>query len=133
MFRCEAAHGVKWIQGPKLFAKFRDAMSDAETESRTRRPFSAARLLLISDVCRAGCQLTDYQRSALYDVIDSRYSNRRPTWITTNAANRDELETMLGDDIADRLLDGALVVPCIWDSFRRELKRQENERENGNE
>lgn len=118
-FRQSAEHRIKWENGPTLFSKMRDAMGTEESEKQARGPYTAARLLILSDVCQAGHVLTDFQRQCLYDIGDRRYSNRRPTWITTNAASRDELETMIGEDLAERFLHDALVVSCAWKSYRR--------------
>lgn len=119
VFERDTQQRIRWSQGPRLFSMMRDSMGDGERESLARQPFTSARLLVLSDVCQSGQLLSDFQRTALYDIIDRRYSFCRSTWITTNAATREELETMIGDDLADRLLHGALVVRCGWPSFRR--------------
>ncbi len=119
VFARDTQQRIRWTQGPRLFSMIRDSMGDGERESLARQSFMSARLLVLSDVCQSGQLLSDFQRTALYDIIDRRYSFCRSTWITTNAATREELETMIGHDLADRLLHGALVVRCAWPSFRR--------------
>jgi len=119
VFKFASNDKVKWEQGPRMFSIFRDAIGSHESETASRQPFVRSKLLILSDVCQSGHVLTDFQRQTLYDVVDRRYSFMRPTWVTTNAATRTELEKMLGADIADRLLHGSLTICCNWTSGRK--------------
>jgi len=118
-FRRSREDTIVWTHGPRMFSASRDAIADAETEKASRRPYTAARLLIISDVVQAGHSLTEHQRTVLYDIIDHRYSHCRPTWLTTNASDRKSLVAAIGADVTDRLMDSAFLVTCSGNSARR--------------
>lgn len=112
---------VVWANGPDWISANRDVVRTNELERDAKAKYVKARLLLLSDVCQSGQVLKDYQRQTLYSILDYRYSHCKPTWVSTNAANRAELSEMLGGDVADRLLGDSLVVPCVWESYRKPL------------
>jgi DNA replication protein DnaC len=63
----------------------------------------------------------------LFDVLNARYANQRPTILIGNLT-ADELEEYLGERIMDRLLEsGSAVVPFTWESYRRRgaVRRQD--------
>jgi DNA replication protein DnaC len=106
--------------GAELFSALRAAMSNGKSEISVLRECTACGFLLFSDPTPpGGGTLTEFQRSALYHVIDSRYSQKRPVLCTVNAASLDDFYEQLSAPIADRLLDGALIVECNWPSFRK--------------
>ena len=109
----------RWTSGPLLFADLRDGMSTKQTEHEILSPLRTAKVLAISDLCLT--TLSDWQVQAVYRVVDHRYNNMKPTWITANVANRQELEEATSRQIVDRLTDGALYVPCDWKSYRKPL------------
>ncbi|MBX3416740.1 MAG: ATP-binding protein [Pirellulaceae bacterium] len=112
---------VVWANGPTLFSEMRDAIGSDEREADAKAKYVGARLAMFSDICQSGNKLTDHQRQTFYSILDKRYSRCKPTWFSTNAANRGELSEMLGGDVADRLLGDSLVVPCVWESYRKPL------------
>jgi DNA replication protein DnaC len=102
---------LAWTSGALLFA-----MSKPTAEQM--KQYQKASVLIVSDPCEAGYQLSKTQTNLLQAIIDHRYSQKRATWISTNAASREHLETMIGAPIVDRLVDGALVIATDWPSFR---------------
>lgn len=54
----------------------------------------------------------------LYQVLSSRYENRRPTVITTNL-NKDDFAAAIGFRLLDRIGEDYAVVSCVWESHRR--------------
>jgi hypothetical protein len=58
----------------------------------------------------------------LYRVLDRRYREVKPTWVTINAEDADDAKAKLGAPIFDRLKDNAELVPCFWPSFRERAK-----------
>jgi DNA replication protein DnaC len=76
-------------------------------------------VLAISDPTPPLGELSDYQRSMLFRVVDRRYRDLRPTWVTINAADSAEAERKIAPNIIDRLAHGALVLRCNWPSYRR--------------
>lgn len=115
---------VIWENGSRLFAKFRDGISDGAGEIAGRSEYTSCRLLVLSDLCRAGQTLKEFQQQIIYDIIDRRYSFRRPTWVSINASGRGEMVSMFGADIVDRLLHDATVISCVWDSYRKLIDRK---------
>lgn len=55
----------------------------------------------------------------LFDLVDARYSRRKPAWVTLNCASRTEAEERIGVQVVDRLAHDALVVTCNWPSYRK--------------
>lgn len=72
-------------------------------------------LLILDDV--GAERLTDWGREQLFLLIDHRYNQMLPTIVTTNLTPA-ELKQNIGDRIADRLVQGALLVPMTGLSRR---------------
>ena len=77
-------------------------------------------VLIVSDPCPGGAP-TPFQLASLTEVLDYRYSHLLTTWVAVNAMNRTQLEETVSARIADRIIDGAVVVPMIWPSYRKRL------------
>jgi DNA replication protein DnaC len=112
---------VLWTNGMDLYAALRDTMRDGagRTEASIVEEYAAVRLWILSDPLPPSGGLTDYQASALYQILDCRYRNMRPTWCSLNVAGIKEAQERLGAAIVDRLRDGALAIQCDWPSYRR--------------
>jgi len=88
---------VGWTSGPKLYSGLRCMMAENRSENDVISPLTSCRLLVFSDL--AMTTLTDYQREIVYRIIDDRYNNRRPTWISANVTNRQAFEEAAGTQI----------------------------------
>lgn len=111
---------VRWVNGMDLFGEVRDRMSDdTKQESVFVSGLVAPKVLAISDPLPPSGELTQFQSAMLFRVIDGRYSRGRPTWVTANVQSAEEMERRMGTQAVDRLTDGALVIPCGWESYRR--------------
>lgn len=110
---------VEWFDGLDLFARIRASIGKGAGDSREVGRCTDAQVLAISDPLPPGGGLSDYELVMLFRIIDRRYRDRRPTWLTINAASREDAERRLAPNIVDRLVDGAVVVPCNWPSYRR--------------
>jgi DNA replication protein DnaC len=115
------AHGLKvgWVNGLKLFANFRDSFDSDTTEKELLQQYTRPDVLAISDPLPPSGALTDFQMGVMFRVIDDRYRQCRPTWITINVADGLEASSRMGEQVVDRLRDGALSVFCNWPSWRR--------------
>ena len=60
---------------------------------------------------------SDSETVQLFDVLDLRYRKELPTVLLSNLPVG-ELKTALGDRAYDRLREGAVLVPCKWESRR---------------
>jgi len=90
--------------------------NQGKTESQVYADLIAAHLLVIDEV---GVQhVTDFERTVLFEVINGRYEQLKPTLVVSNLGLPD-LRQCLGDRAVDRLRDkGGLVVLFRWDSAR---------------
>ena len=121
----DARLSVKWISGALLFSRLRERIdSTGESERKLLEEFTLPNILAISDPVPVGCELTGYQRVMLYQIVDARYNNRRPCWVTINASSGAEVDAKLGAPIVDRLRDGALSLACDWPSYRKSFSRE---------
>lgn len=114
----ERSYSVAWYGGMSMFGAFRDNIGSEDSEARLVMRFTAPAVLAISDPLPPFGDLTPFQASKLFEIIDWRYSHRKSTWLTMNVKNGDEARQGLGAAIVDRLRHGALVVPCNWESYR---------------
>jgi len=108
-----------WVDGQTLYQEFRDGI-DSETRERDAiRRYTAPKILLISDPVPPSESLTSFQQSVLWRIVDRRYRDLRPTWVTMNVSSGEEAEKRVGAQIVDRLRDGALSIVCNWPSHRK--------------
>jgi DNA replication protein DnaC len=90
-------------------------------ESDVLDAFATPSLLVIDEIgIQAG---TDSEKAILSDVIDRRYSERRPTIFVTNL-DADGLHEFMGDRIWDRLIEIVRWVPFSWASYRATARRE---------
>lgn len=55
----------------------------------------------------------------LFSVINSRYNNLKPTWVSVNANTEQEIISNVGKQIWDRIKDKAIVIAMKGESFRK--------------
>lgn len=104
----------KWQNVQTLFERCRDAIDDPSTrESEIINEFSKPQILYLSDPLIEG-KLTPFQKSILFRVLDYRSRELRPTWISINATDRDDLISRMSLPLVRRMDDEALVVLCDW-------------------
>jgi DNA replication protein DnaC len=115
----DAGKSVQWVSGARLYARLRDGIGNDESEAKLLGLYSKPDVLVVSDPMPVAGQLTQYQRSTLYAIVDERYSNMRPIWCSINAASRREASEAIGEPIIDRLIHGAVSLACNWQSYRR--------------
>ncbi len=110
---------VAWNDGSQMFGEFRDNMRGGVSEEKLLDRYTTADILAISDPVPPFGGLTPYQSGMFFRIVDRRYRDRRPTWITINCKDRKEAEDRLGVSIVDRLGENAMALPCDWPSYRR--------------
>ena len=72
--------------------------------------------LLVMD--ELGAQMgTDHEKQLLFEIIDRRYTNLRPTIIASNL-NREDLDGYLGQRAMDRFDQTATILAFDWESYR---------------
>jgi DNA replication protein DnaC len=76
-------------------------------------------VLYISDPLPPTGELNQAQQTAFIKLIDYRYRNCLATWLTMNVCSSEEMDARMGPVIADRLRDGATLIECNWESYRK--------------
>lgn len=110
---------VEWRNGMDLYADRRDAISREVPERDLIRDLVATDVLAISDPIPPWGNLTEGQAEFLFRVVDGRYRQRKPIWVTANFAEGKEAESRIGKQVVDRLRDGSLALFFDWPSFRK--------------
>lgn len=88
---------IIFIGFTELFELIKPNIDDSE---ELMRKIKKTKLLVIDDL--GACKLTDWKSDKLFELIDYRYSEELPIIFTTNLIP-DELKTVVGDRIIDRL------------------------------
>lgn len=117
-----AGFTVKWFNGMDFYGKLRDLIGSESrdtSESRFFDSLAGANVLALSDPIPPNGALTEFQRAQLFRVVDRRYRDEKPTWVTLNVSGRSELDSRIGVQLAERLLHGVLQLPCNWPSHRK--------------
>lgn len=102
----------------RMMRRIKDAWrkDSEESESDVINLFSSPDLLIIDEI---GVQFgSDFERNAMFDILNDRYENRLPTLLLSNLSPT-EVKEFLGERVFDRLReDGGACVPFNWDSYR---------------
>lgn len=114
----KAGFGVRWENGMDLFGDFRDAMDTDTPEKSIVRSLIRPDVLVLSDPVPPKGDLTDYQTSTLFRIVDGRYNEMKPTWVTLNCSAGPEAAARMGAQTVDRLRHGSLHLWCDWPSYR---------------
>ena len=115
-------HAGAWVDGPSMFAHMRDRIGTGQPERAMVADLVAPAVLVVSDIVPQVGELSPYQASVLFQVVDGRYRQQRPTIVTANVASGTEAENRLTPAIVDRLRDGAVACFCNWPSYRGAAK-----------
>jgi DNA replication protein DnaC len=111
---------ARWLDCARFRAALRDGMkSPVGNEERIARPFIEAGVLILSDPCPPGASLTDFQAEAIFRLVNGRYHEMRPTFVTMNVEDEAGAASALGSQVIDRLSHGCLRLRCQWESYRR--------------
>jgi len=93
----------------------------ARSESAVLAEYGSIDLLVIDEL---GVQYgTDGEQTVLFDVLDRRYRDMRPTILLTNQDTAGASE-YLGARTWDRLRETSRWVPFAWESYRPEARRE---------
>jgi DNA replication protein DnaC len=105
-----------WQTGLDFFAECRDRMKGGgETEFISE--LASVDILAFSDPVPPASAPSDWALGQLHSVVDIRYRSLKPTWLTVNARDENELRDVLSVALCDRLRDGH-VIQCTWPSYR---------------
>lgn len=112
---------VKWINGAKFALLVRDQLNfDSQQPAGVwLRQWTSPDVLTISDPDGEHGKISGDVREHLYNVVDHRSRDRKPTWITINGTSENDLANRLGPRIWDRLRQSAWILHCNWPSGRK--------------
>lgn len=117
------AHIGVYVTLMDLIRTLRDTWRrDSEvSETQMLARFQAIPLLVIDEI---GVQYgTDGERSILFDVLDRRYREMRPSILMTNLG-KEEFRAAIGDRVFDRLTEVARWVSFDWPSYRGQARKE---------
>lgn len=117
------AAGGKYRTASELVEKMRRAKSFTAnaTEDEIVDYYGHVSLLVIDEIGR-GIAATD-EKYMLYQILNARYNTRKPTVLISNFKKADFLQ-YIGVAAADRLVESAEVWELNGESYRRELRAQ---------
>lgn len=110
---------IQLVRGCDLFANSRDRFDSQQTEKALLSEYAKPNILILSDPTPPRGVLSEFQATTLYRILDRRYRDLKPTWVSVNASDYADAERKLSGPTADRLRDGALVCHLNWASFRK--------------
>ena len=98
--------GSRWITESDLFHRCDTAHHNGGYTARQSMlvPFIEAPILMLDDLAASRRPLTEWQGSAMRNIMDKRHSSNSPTFITTNMVEIADLERRYGDHIISRIL-----------------------------
>jgi DNA replication protein DnaC len=91
------------------------------TEMDVLRELGTVALLVIDEIGVSGG--TDNEQALIFDVLDRRYRDMRPTILLTNL-DKSGFKTFVGDRVFDRLTETARWVTFDWRSYRLTARKQ---------
>lgn len=112
------ARGARIVSARDIIRRLRDTWrrGSEETEAAVIDEYGCVSLLVLDEV-GAGFG-TDAEQLQMLDVLDRRYTLKRPTILLSNL-NPPMLRAALGERAYDRLREDAKVLVCNWPSHRR--------------
>ena len=113
--------GAYYRSTPDVVEEIRRAKSfnSARTEAEIVESYGSCRFLVLDEIGR-GINAND-EKYTLYQIINARYNNRRPTVLISNMTKKDFLQ-YIGNASADRLVESADILEMNGKSFRETLR-----------
>ena len=114
-------HGfrVDWHNGMDLFGRVRDRIEADKSEADFIHEMYRPAILAISDPLPPSGPLTPFQSQMMFRIVDKRYRENRPTWLTLNVSSGAEAAERIGVQTYDRLRHSAMGLFCNWPSYRK--------------
>ena len=120
----ERGYTAVFIEAPDLFSRIK-ATYGAEgdgSEDKILRSLATCDLLVLDD---AGAEKpTAWVQEKFYQIINSRYRNRKPLVVTTNTPDMAGLEEIVGFRAYDRVLEMCTPMRNTGESYRRNIAVQ---------
>ncbi|MDI4633315.1 ATP-binding protein [Pelomonas sp. V22] len=121
-------HSRRWVQYTSCMGLIRAVRETwrSDSDSSERRVLNKfgreIDLLMIDEV---GVQYgTDSEQTILFEILDRRYAEMRPTILLTNQG-KDGLRKYVGERVYDRLIETSRMVVFDWESYRPQARREQ--------
>lgn len=115
---------VKWVNVSTLAEETRDLFKAERHQHDLIEKYSRVPILAMSDLTPQKGETSPFLTEVILRIIDIRYRELRPTWVTMNARDGDEARQVLADPIVDRLRHNSLCLPCQWASARKPAEQE---------
>lgn len=113
-----SAHSVQYVTCMDMIRMIRATWRKDSEQSEEDVLVSLGEKIDLLVIDEVGVQYgTEGEQTLIFDVLDRRYREMRPTIIISNAG-KDSLKTFVGDRVFDRLREVAKWVPFKWESYR---------------
>lgn len=120
MSACSAGFSVEFRNASEVFMAAKATWGKfGETVDDVLNPLIRADVLALSDPIPGIGEPDEHEVRWLLSVIDKRYREMRPTWITLNAVSSEDAGKSLSFQLIDRLKHGSLAVSMRWPSYRK--------------
>jgi DNA replication protein DnaC len=122
--RC--GYSARWFYCQEFYSAFRDGMRFGAGEQALINLWTRPQVLGISDPLPINNDPSSWNLQQLTRLIETRYRQEKPTWMTVNAVTEKELRDRLTDPLFNRLTDpdGSLVLGCFWQPYHRRHKEE---------
>ncbi len=112
-------HSAGYTTAADFFAALKATYRPDATESYAdvMKGHARAPLLVVDEI--GVSHGTDYERNALYDLVNSRYAAYHPTILVSNLG-RSDLAALIGQRVIDRMSEGGATIVFDWASYRSE-------------
>lgn len=111
-------YSAQWIHGLELFELARRLIRVDGDETAFVRDYVRPKILIVSDPIPPKGDASQYNADILMRIVDRRYRECKPTWLTLNVLDGEEAERRLASPIVDRVRHGSLCLECNWPSYR---------------
>lgn len=109
----------RFLTGNALFETISRCIASHEDYTRYLDEMTSCDVLLIDDLDKIyirGNNEEGFQIKTLYSIINQRYLNRKPTWVTSNSP---DIAAYVGGPAFDRLQESGVMLAMDGPSFRR--------------
>lgn len=112
----DSHHPVKYLLYRRFFDELKKAIEKDQSPSYVIDQYANMPYLLLDDV--GASQNTEWQKEVFLDLIDRRYSNQKPTVITTNF-NEEQCKNELGERTSRRIFDHDNLIISLGPEYAR--------------
>lgn len=116
----DRAAGPVYVTAAAMFRGLRQGMKDGGEEQAVAK-FLRPLLLVVDALQNRG--ETDYEYRTLTEILDERYAANLDTILISNMTV-EEFGKSVGPDIQSRMGEAGILIPCVWEPFRPEARKE---------